>query len=470
MSIVPDVLSPPANQFEAFAPSSNEPWDVPRASHLLRRLAFGPTRQRLDAALKQSPTDAVDSLLNYDPTHDPFADMADQMQGLFNLQNVDQVQLWWIYRMLYSTQPAQERIALFWHGHFATSATKVGNGTWMQGQIDLFRRQGLGSFRDLLIGVQRDPAMLVWLDGASNRKGKANENFGREVMELFTLGVGNYTEDDVKQIARAFTGWQIENNQGVFRKYLFDQGDKTIFGKTFNFDAISAINLILLQPSAPKFISRKLLRGFVHPQPSDEQINHYADQLLLTDWNIKAVLRQMITSRMFFSPWAYRARIKNPAELCIGSALALGGRPNTQYLRESMSKMGQNILYPPNVKGWDGEEAWINSNTVLERFNFAMGICTQRPQGGQNEMAKRSDLDTPLKPPSIETANDVIDVFGRVLLDGKVPTDTRQQLADFLNHDERGNLRPLTLNASTIDTKVRDMLAMMMSTPEYQLA
>src|SRR5439155_14032152 len=194
--------------------------------------------------------------------------------------------------------------------------------------------------------------------------------------------------DDVKQLARCVTGWRIEGEQGAFHKEYFDAGEKTVFGQKGNFDSKEAIDLILNRPAAPKFLARKMLREFVHPQPTDEQIAHYADRLLGNFWNIKTVLREMLASRMFFSEWSYRSKIKSQAELVIGSAIAMGGKPNMQFLREQMAKMGQDILFPRNVKGWGGEASWINSNTVLVRFNFGMSIATGRGQGGGEVMAR----------------------------------------------------------------------------------
>lgn len=462
--------SPPKNQFEPFVPSENEAWDVPRVGHLLRRMTFGTTRPQLDALLKLTPAQAVDSLLDYDPEKDPFEGMLEQMEGLFNLRDVGQVQQWWIYRMVHSSQPAQEKIVLFWHNYFATSGAKVENGLYMHKQIELFRNQGLGSFRDLLISVARDPAMLVWLDGKDNKRGKPNENFAREIMELFTLGVGNYTEKDVKNLARAFTGWRLDENKAVFHSEQHDLEEMTIFGETGKFDSESAIDLILKQPMARKFLARKMLRGFVHPQPTDEQIAHYAQRLVDTKWNIKTVLREMLLSKLCFSEWAYRSKIKSPAELVIGSTLAMGGKPNMQFLREQMSKMGQNILYPPNVKGWDGEEAWINSNTVLVRFNFGMSIATQRNPGGTEPMARQNDLETPLQSLNVKSADEVVDAYARVFLDGKLPDGAREKLIDYMNRNQRDLPKPFVLNRESINSKVRDMLHILMSTPEYQLA
>src|SRR5437016_11000250 len=268
-------ISPPPDPFAPYVPSDEQPWTLKHVNHLLRRICFGPGNDRSEKLLKHSPAEAVDSLLNYDPSVDPFEGLLEQMEGLFNVKNPDDVGRWWVYRMIYSPHPAQEKIALFWHNHFATSAAKVENGSLMHQQIELFRKSGIGSFKDLVIEVQRDAAMLIWLDGRTNRKGKPNENFAREVMELFTLGVGNYSENDIKQLARAFTGWQLGENESRFDPKLFDDGEKEVFGVNGNFDAAGAIELILKQQAAPKFLARKLLRGFVHPHPSDDQIDYY---------------------------------------------------------------------------------------------------------------------------------------------------------------------------------------------------
>ena len=428
----------------------------------------------MDSMLKMSPGEAIDSQLNYDPDKDPYEGMLEQMEGLFNLRDIAQVQQWWLYRMVFSPQPAQEKVVLYWHNHFATSGSKVENGMFMHKQVEMFRAKGLGSFRDLLVAVAQDAAMLVWLDGKDNRRGKPNENFAREVMELFALGIGNYTEDDVKQLARAFTGWRIEQSGNdysvVFHSEQHDVEEMTIFGETGHFDCASAIDLILKQPAAPKHLAQKMLRAFVHANPTDEQIAWYAKRFLDNDWNIKTVLREMLTSKMFFSEWAYRSKIKSPAELVIGSAIAMGGKPNMAFLRESMAKMGQNILFPPNVKGWDGEKAWINSNTVLVRFNYGMTIATQRNPGGNEPMARQNDLETPLKAMEIKTANQVIDAYARLFLDGRLPAGARDKLIDYMNRDRNDQPKPWVLNHDSVNSKVRDMIHVMMSTPEYQLS
>ncbi len=459
---------PPDKQFDEYQPSDEMPWNAQRVGHLLRRAGFGPTYARQQTMLKQLPAEAISSIIDFDPKVDPFDGMLEQMEGLFNLKEVEAAQRWWVHRMMYTPHPLQEKMALFWHNRFATSAAKVGDGYFMHQMIELFRQQGLGNFRDLVVAVSRDPAMLVWLDGQSNRKGKPNENFGRELMELFTLGVGNYTEHDVKQVSRCFTGWTIsyQDRKGIFDPKKFDEAEKEIFGKTGKFDASAAIDLILQQPSAPKHLAKKILVEFVHPEPTQEQIDHYASRLIEQKWEVRPVMKEIFSSRMFFSDWAYRSKIKSPCELCIGVALAIGGIPNTQFLRESMGRMGQPLLYPPSVKGWDGGEDWINANTVLQRFNFGMYAVTQR----RDEFARHTDFEKWFGDHDIKTSAQVMDYYGSILLDGKIRPEMRSELIDYMNRGERNERIVFTMKPQLINTKVKGVLHLLTTSPEFQLA
>jgi uncharacterized protein (DUF1800 family) len=451
-----------------YEPSASEPWDTRRLCHLLRRAAFGPTPGRIEKFKSRDVYEVVDWLLEYDPETDPFEGAVDELEGFVNFTRSDAVASYWYYRMLNSPQPLQERLALFWHGRWATGAGKVDNGRYMAGQVQTFRRLGIGSFRELCVAMGRDPAMLYWLDGISNRKGKPNENYAREVMELFTLGIGNYTERDVKELARAYTGWRVdgENEAAVFDAKQFDDGAKEILGQKGKFDSESAVDVLLAQPAASKHLARNLLVEFVHPDPLPQHVDHYAKKLLEYDWNVKLVLRDMFSSRLFFSDWAYRARIKSPVELVVASALAIGGKVSTDFLRDASTRLGQNLLNPPNVKGWPGGQTWINSNTVLLRFNFAMQVATQR----QREFVRRSQIESWMKEHHVQTSDDVIDHFALVLLDGKLPADARKLLADYMNRDSKGQVKTFKLSPETLNSKVRGVLHMMMTMPEYQLA
>ncbi|MGH7215076.1 MAG: DUF1800 domain-containing protein [Tepidisphaeraceae bacterium] len=453
--------------FEPFEPSDAQPWGMRRIGHLLRRAGFGATDDWVDALKPATPADALSTLLEYDVADDPLNPYLDKLEGYLTFGEPKSVQGWWVFRMLNTTRPMQEKIALFWHNHFATSAGKVTNIRLMHQQIELFRRMGLGSFRDLLIEVGKDPAMLIWLDGNTNQKGKPNENYAREVMELFTLGIGTYTEKDVKELSRAFTGWQIQGDKGRLNPSLFDDGEKEIFGKRDRIDAEGAVDLLLERPTAPKFIARKLLREFVHPAPTDAMIDHYGRRLVASKWEVKPVLREMLASRLFFSDWAYRSRIKSPIELSVGAVAALGGKVNTGFVRDSSAKMGQDLLFPPNVKGWDGGEAWINANTVLMRFNFGLSLATQR----NNEFARPSDIQAWISRHNIKSAEDAVDQYCRLFLDGEVTADVREKFVAYLKSDPKGNVQEkIKLDPGMINSKVRGLLHLIMSTPEYQLA
>jgi uncharacterized protein (DUF1800 family) len=333
----------------------------------------------------------------------------------------------------------------------------------MDRQVELFRRGGLGNFRDLLIGVGRDPAMILWLDGQTNRKGHPNENYAREILELFTLGPGNYTEKDIQELARAFTGWRVNRGVAAFERGTHDEGDKAVFGRRANLDDRGAVDLILGQPAAPRFIARQLLREFVHPDPLPEHVDHYATRLLAHEWELKPVLTEMLTSRLFFSPWAYRSRVKSPIELTVGAAIALGGKPAVVFIRDAAAKMGQSILYPPSVKGWDGHTAWVNSNTVLCRANFALAVATQHG----NEFVRKSDVEGWLVRQGAFEPADVVDRCVGLLLDGQVPSDLRERMVALVGGGGRKRAR---LTPGTPDPKVRALLHVILSTPEYQLA
>ena len=459
-------IRPPADPFAQFVPSDAAPFDTRRLCHVLRRCAFGVTPQRLERFEGKPPGDVIDWLLEYDPRHDLFEGLVDGLEGFVNFTEPRAVASYWFYRMVNTPSPMQERIALFWHNRFATGAAKVENGRLMAGQIQLFRTMGLGSFRDLCVAVGRDPAMLVWLDGQSNRRGKANENYAREVMELFTLGIGNYSEKDVQELARAYTGWRVSDEKAVFDPKLFDDGEKEFLGQKGKFDSESAVDVLLAQPAASKFLASNLLKEFVHPQPGGDHIDHYAKRIVANGWDVKLVLREMLSSNLFFSDWAYRARIKSPVELTVGAAMAMGGKVSTDFLRDASLRLGQNLLYPPNVKGWPGDTVWINSNTVLLRFNFAMQVATQR----QREFVRKAELDQWLKDNQIKSDADVLDHLSVLLLDGQLPDDARSKFIDYMNRDAKNEKKPFKLTADSINTKVRGMMHMMMTMPEYQLA
>jgi uncharacterized protein (DUF1800 family) len=282
--------------------------------------------------------------------------------------------------MLLARRPLVEKVALFWHGHFATGLQKV-PAVLMTGQIDLFRARGLGDFRTLLQSVTRDPAMLVWLDNRFNYAKHPNENYAREVMELFTLGLGNYSEDDVKNAARSFTGITLDRSfQTVERPALHDAGVKTLLGRTGDFGADDAIAIIVSQPVHERFLCRKLLEFFVYSDPEPELIEALAAVYATSGYNVGRTLGTIFRSNVFYSPRAYRALPKSPIEFVVG-ALRFARAPQVPVdTLVWLARMGQVLLAPPNVKGWDGGPTWINTSTLLARFNYVNALVRANPR------------------------------------------------------------------------------------------
>ncbi len=455
----------PERPFEAYVPDERWPWDRRRVNHLLRRLAFGPRPADVELAKSGGPAEAIARQFSYDPEVDPFADLYEQTRGLLPMDNYDRCREWWCNRLIRTQYPLQEKLALFWHNHFATAGSKVNPAWRMTKQIDLFRRLGRGSFRTLLVEVGRDPAMLQWLDGQTSTKNGPNENYAREVMELFTLGPGHYTEWDVKELSRCFTGWRIEGEGSRFDASRHDAGEKTVLGQTGKFNDEQAIDILLQQPMAARFVARKLLVEFLHPNPESSIVDHYAGRLRAHDWNIEATLREIVSSRVFFSDYAYRSRIKSPAELLVGAVYALDCGANAAFLRDQLARMGQNLLFPPDVSGWDGQEAWINSNTLVQRYNFALQLVRQQ----EDQFFQRVNLNVYVRDNKLQGADLVVDQFSDRLLDGPLPEAERSMLIDYMNLDEKNNARPFEGKGDQVRQKVRGAIHLLMCRPAFQL-
>ncbi|MEP6607883.1 MAG: DUF1800 domain-containing protein [Burkholderiaceae bacterium] len=280
---------------------------------------------------------------------------------------------WWLREMVATPSPLTERMTLFWHNHFVSAQPKVRYTQLMYRQNVLLRKHALGRFDELLHAVAKDPAMLIYLDSATNRRGAPNENFAREVMELFTLGEGQYTEDDIKQAARAFTGWSIDPDSGdyTFRPVFHDGGDKTIFGKTGSFDGDTVLDLLLAQPSSAEFVVRKLWREFVSPLPDEIRVKKIATQFRASGWTIAVPVRELLLQPELIARDEDNALVKSPAELVVGLVRQSGGELTQPVAAAvALAGMGQNLFSPPNVRGWPGGDAWINTQTLLARKQF----------------------------------------------------------------------------------------------------
>jgi uncharacterized protein (DUF1800 family) len=401
-------------------PIGQKDWNKGRAAHLLERAGFGGTPEEIALFAAMTPQAAVRRLVyhkniandlpafDHSGVHDaglePFpasrpaaTDLAKatgesmgvkvKPAGNRRLQPVankffywlrasrletNRVAYWWANRMLATNRPLEEKMALFWHGHFATSEEKVRDYRKMLKQNELFRAQGTGNFRDLLIGVAQDPAMLAFLDAGVNVKGAPNENFAREIMEMFSMGVGNYSETDIREAARAFTGWNFVDLDFVVTHEKHDDTIKTVLGKKGGFDGIDVIDVILSQPVTSEYVSSRIYRYFVRQDPSPELRAQLGARLRQSNYEVAPLLETIFLSRDFYSPASMATHIKSPVELVISTYKKMGltevpGVPDFNDLTESL---GQKLLYPPTVAGWANGKSWITPGLLLARGNF----------------------------------------------------------------------------------------------------
>ncbi len=362
------------------------------ARHLLDRAGFGapPAQVREFAALDR--TEAVDRLLAgarreaatpppafVDAPFMPLAEFrqlsAEERKAARRelVQQGMELRAWWIGEMVSTPSPLTERMTLFWHNHFATSQRKVKLGQLMYRQNVLLRREALGNFATLLHEIAKDPAMLVWLDNARSRREAPNENFAREVMELFTLGEGRYGERDVKEAARAFTGWSVDPRTGAYRyrPFFHDAGEKTVLGHAGRLTGDEVLDILLSEPEVGEFIATKLWREFVSPTPDRAQVRRWAKVFRDAHYEVKPLLRAVFLSDAFWAQENRGALIKSPVDLVVGTFRTLGMHPaDLRPAAFACAALGQNLFSPPNVKGWPGGEAWIDSATLLGRKQF----------------------------------------------------------------------------------------------------
>jgi len=419
------VAVPPDAWLEDLAPIGAADWNYARARHLLDRAGFGGTPDDIVRLARMTPEAAVLSLVDYqaiengrltpfehsgvyDPTLNPFPPtrpaatrlaaetgaamgIAVKPSGARKLQPVAnrffywlrastletrRVANWWADRMVATERPLEEKMALFWHGHFASGGDKVRDYRKMLGQVALFQRLATGNFRELLIAVAQDPAMLVFLDAGQNVKGAPNENFGREVMELFTMGVGNYTEQDIREAARAFTGWRDDDLTFRMDATKHDDGEKTFLGRTGRFDGVQILDIILEQNVTANYIAGKLYRFLVREDLSPAFQERLGALLRDNKYDIAPFLRTVFLSRDFYSARSVGTHIKGPVELIVSTYRRLGLKtlPGVPDFNAASGELGQVLLNPPTVAGWAQGRAWITPGTLLARGNFAREV------------------------------------------------------------------------------------------------
>jgi uncharacterized protein (DUF1800 family) len=447
-----------------YEPVPSDPWNLRKVAHLHRRAGFGATRAELLRDLQAGPAHSVDNLFQCAQLPTDAQEAIDSLrQTASTSSNIELLKVCWLNRILHGPDPLREKLTLFWHGHFATSNKKVESVALMDTQNETLRSKALGSFAPLLEAIIADPAMLVWLDGGTSRKEKPNENFAREFLELFTLGPGNFTERDIREAARAFTGWVRQDSRNSREAASFihdpdqiDSGAKTFLGQTGPWQAADIVRIVLDRPEAATFLAQKLYRFFVSEAspPSPELIEPLAAEIKSHHFAIGPVVEIILRSRHFYSPAADRSRIKSPVEHSAGLVRMLEiPRPalNPLALSAACDAQGQELFAPPNVAGWVGGRHWINSATLLERTNWASDVIWGRAENGL----------APFDP---------IEWGARF----KIKVDqTAQALIDLLLQDDLGNdSRRLALEAARGNSPVslRKALQLLANCPEFQLA
>jgi uncharacterized protein (DUF1800 family) len=410
-------------------------WQIP---HLLRRAGFSASPEELASYQDMEFNDAVDSLLNYESFDESNLPKRPNITMSYtrrpSAKEVGNLIWWWVERMVNTPNPLEEKMTLFWHNHFATAIYKVRSPYLMFKQNQLLRSRGMGDFKDLLMGVTEDPAMLIWLDGYRNRKGTPNENYGREVMEVFTLGRGNYTEDDVHAAASALTGYTLDKTANThFNTNFHDTSQKTFLGQTGNFDPEDIVHILANHSATAQKLATELFQYFAYTNPSSDIVNSLAQVYTNSGRNIKAVVEAILKSDDFVSQQAYLAQVKSPVEFVVDSLRSLGANVKPSAAIRALNNMGQLPFNPPDVFGWPSGLAWVNTSTVLQRINFPLQLHTSTQNG------------------------DSIDSIPRILFPEGLPEEVTQAIQNS------------TAAFTTAEDRERNILRLTMASPFYNL-
>ena len=487
-------------------------WNGATAAHLLNRVAFGGTPAEIETIQEKGLTAAVRDLVNVkdDEANVPplawahprniraqrmeikaaeergenFRSKRRQVRMMESEEIVD-LRHWWLDRMLHGPAPLLEKMTLFWHGHFGTSIQKVKDAYWMWLQNNTIRRNAFGNFAVLVKKISRDPAMMIYLDLQQSRREHPNENWARELMELFTVGIGNYTEQDVRESARAFTGYRIDYTTQQFRSARMqqDRGPKTFMGHSGALNGDNIIDILIWKPACAQFIGRKLWRFFVEDEPSQEIVDLVAGRLRAYNFKIRPVLREIFSSSEFYSQRVIQTQIKSPVQYIVQASKLLETElPAPIVAQNAMRQMGQILFAPPNVKGWDGGKEWISTSTLLFRYNFANYLINGDailPADFQERRRQGADVGFgPAARMAEQIRRDPVEI-GKL-----VPTDIRDKPGEVVellskrffqtrppDKEIDAFVRYLEARGRDIaDTTLRELIHLMMSTPQFQLA
>ena len=493
MSVLHPLLQP-------YMPTPDDPFDRIKAAHLLNRAGFGGTDEEVEKVQKLGPSDAVDWMMDFPDapaeeqgtgqspdmssvsgspqTFQEFARSLigkspdERKQSLMMFQQANReaelsLTKWWLDRMAFGPTQMQEKLTLFWHGHFTTSAKDERSSMLMWRQNELLRRYAAGNFEPFVRAISRDPAMLDYLNNAQNRKAHPNENYARELMELFTLGIGNYTEDDVKQAARAFTGWAHDGLDFVYHRSQHDDGIKTFLGRSGNFDGDDIISIILRQPVCPRFIAGELFKYLAYDDIDPDLSAALGNLLFGNRYELRPLLRTILTSRAFYSPQSIGVQIKSPLQLVVGTVRMLGLKmPPEQAVLSALNQMGQLPLMPPNVRGWPGGHMWINTSTLFIRYNTGVWLAggdvpaitrINRKNTGGKPITNTKGDNVAFTPDDNGSPQQIVEQWINRLIQRPLDDQKKQVLIDAL-----GN------NPQNPDSQ-RRVVQLIMSMPEYQL-
>ena len=461
--------------------------DIALMGHLMRRAGFGATREEIEARAAYGYEATVEELLN--PEGQEAVDQLElqRYQGWTwkpgTVQGMGAAE--WMYYLLNSKRPLEEKMTLFWHQVFATGVSKVDHYDEVNDQIILFRELGLGNYKKLLIAMAQDPAMLYWLDNNENHKDAVNENWGRELLELFSMGVGNYTEVDVRECSRAFTGWTITPKLARFPMGRFDwffqyrdedhdDTEKTFLGETGNFNGEDILNIVCQQPATAEFIARHLYNFFVAdeaqvpawavtPPKDQDAIELLADTLMESDYDIRATLKVLFNSDFFKN--ARFARLKSPTEVVVGAIRLVGGAefpaPGLGDLSRQPCYMGQDLLNPPSVEGWHTGAEWINSGSLMRRVNFTADLIGDTERPGIQAIVNRLKGQNATSPEQL--VDGCLDLLGPL----EVADESRRELIDFVSESGNANWDS---DAAASTQRVGELLQLIVSLREYQYA
>ena len=467
--------------------------DIELMAHLMRRAGFSATRDELEEYVAKGYDAVVEELLHPgDPQNLPDDLIRRHHTNHHEQRDLPGAGAYWIYRMVTTKCPLEEKIALFFHSLFATGYSKLNQARSLLNQIDMFRRCGLDSFRDLLVEVSKDPAMIVWLDNIDNHQGTINENYGRELLELFSMGIGNYTEDDVKECAKAFTGWTLGNAEYMavrahkdsiwpysriawhfdYRDYDHDDGEKTFLGETGRFNGQDIIDIIVKQEATARFICTRLFQFFAADEVDDEGeavIQSMMTSYFDSGYEIRSVLRTLFTSDYFKTDGARFARMKAPVEVVAGAVRQAGSyRTPTlgvDQLAAQAGFMGQDLLQPPSVEGWHEGTEWIESGSLVERVNFAAQEISDVSKPGVHAIIERlaNDNDGILSPE--ELVDRCLDLLGPT----PASENTRSSLIEYAQAHGSVDLRGHQ-PGDEAEQRVGEVLRLVASSREFQLA